>query len=163
MARIDLKQCTIALIDGTTPTPNKMNIKIGEGNFQWTEKKNVIYVKDRGLLSTVRKGDQEPVEVKFDAIYEFIEMAAADSPLVSVEDFLRKRGNAAGFITAGADPCMPFAVTLAITQNQNCPGTPTEIVTLPEFRFESINFDLRNGMLAVSGKCNVQFATIARV
>lgn len=163
MARIDLKQCTVQFLDGTTPTANVLNIKNGNGSITWTVKRNFIYVLNRGKLDTVRLGDQEPVEFKMDLIYEFLEMGSVQTPLVSPEDFLRKRANAAGYVTAGADPCQPYAVTIKFAQVQDCPGVPSEIVLLTEFRFEKISHDLRGGMLNLTGKCNIQVPTISRV
>ena len=35
--KIDLKDCTIYFKDGTTPTPNELELKIGSGNLTFTE------------------------------------------------------------------------------------------------------------------------------
>lgn len=163
MARIDLKQCTVVMEDGTTPTANSLALKIGEGTIKYRVKRNFVYVKDRGLLSTVRKGDQDPVEVSFDLIYEDITIPASQNPLVSPEDFLKKVGNASGYVTAGADPCQPYAVTLVFTQDQNCSPTKTEVITFTEFRYTKISADVKSGKLSVTGSCNIIDPAIARV
>ena len=162
MARIDLKLCTVQFLDGTSPDPNVLDIKNGNGNITWTVKRDFVYVLNRGKLDTVRLGDQMPVEFKMDLIYEFLQMGADQAPIVSPEDFLKKRGNASSFVTAGSDPCQPYAVTIKFLQEQNCPGVLDELVTLTEFRYEDISHDLRSGMIQLSGKCNIQRPSIVR-
>lgn len=158
MAQIDLKNATIKLKD--KDATHTLEVKIGEGNLSYTEKVSRIYTKDRGNLNDVRNGDQEPVEVSMDFIWEFLKASSGDTP--TVEDVLKQRGQAAGWVSTDDDACRPYALDLEILYTPVCGGAQKERIVLEDFRYESLAHDLRNASVAVSGKCNVTQATITR-
>ena len=80
MAVRDFKKCTITIQDGTVPTPNTLEIELGEGNFTVDETRNVEYRLNRGVLGSVREGDEVPVEVSIDADLEYYSGPAALDP-----------------------------------------------------------------------------------
>ena len=88
--QIDLKNATITFEDGTG-TPNTLDITIGEGNLVWTEARNIEYVLDRGLLDEVREGDQIPVELTIDILWEFLTAVVSTAGIPSPEDFFHTR------------------------------------------------------------------------
>ena len=69
MAQFDLKNATLKLQDGTTPTPLEITLKIGEGNFTVSEKRAVEYTLDGGKIDEVRLGDEEPMEISMDGTW----------------------------------------------------------------------------------------------
>ena len=140
---------------------HELEVKIGEGNLTWTEKKNMIYTKDRGKLSTVREGDQEPVEVKLDFIWEFLK-AVSGSAVPTIEDVLKKRGEAALWVSSSADPCEPYAVKVEVVHIPPCGGVQKETVLITDFRYEELAHDLRQAQVSVSGKANVVEPTVTR-
>lgn len=160
MARIDMKKTTFVIKDGSS---NQMEIKIGEGDMKWTPKRNVRYYKNRGKLDSVTLGPDVPLPVNCEFTYELLTIASADTPNVSIRDFLYRINNASAFVTAGADPCEPYAVTLVVTQDQDCSPTPTEVVTFPEFRSDKMSFSIKNGRVSFTGKCKVKRPTVTRV
>ena len=83
-AQISLKFATMKLIDGTAVTPEEIEIKIGEGNLTWTEAKTMEYLLDRTLLDEVRAGDEIPMDVSFDFIWDYL---TGDGIIPSIEDF----------------------------------------------------------------------------
>lgn len=141
--------------------PKQLTIRIGEGNASWTEKRPITYVKDRGLLDTVREGDQEPVEVKLDATWVFLKADTGDPP--TIEDALKKRGEASGWLTTSDDPCEPYSVDIVIEYTPPCSTEKLEIYTIQDFRYEEIGHDLKAGTLSLTGKCNVVEVTTTRV
>ncbi len=143
-----------------TVLPHELEIKIGEGNLTYTEKKARQYTKDRGKLSTVRDGDEEPVEVRLDAIWEWIKASTGLTP--SVEDVLKKRGEAASWVSASADPCEPYAVDIVIEYVPPCGAEEMEVITLADFRYEELPHDSKAGTIAIQGKCNITEAVVAR-
>lgn len=157
MATIDIKHCTIRLSDGTT---NKIDVKIGNGNLTYTEKRNMDYVKDRGLLDTVREGDEEPVDVRIDAQWIFI-TADSGATVPTIEDALKQRGPAATWVSSSTDLCEPYAVDITILDIPPCTGHGESIV-LSDFRWENLNHDLRGSTISVTGKCNIKQATATR-
>jgi hypothetical protein len=161
--QIDLKDTTISFIDGTTPTANELEITIGEGNVTYTENRNIEYTLDRGLLDEVREGDQVPVDATIDVLWEFLTAVVATAGTPTAEDFLKQRGNAAGYISSDSDVCRPYAIDIEIDHDPSCGGVDHEVIVLGDFRYESIAHDLRAGTLAVTGRCNVTEATVTRV
>lgn len=160
--QIDLKDVTILFKDGTG-TPNTLELTIGEGNLTYTEARNIEYTLDRGLLDEVREGDEVPVDVAFDLVWEFLTAVVSSGGIPTPEDFMKKVGNASAFISTDADVCRPFAIDIELTHAPACGGITSEVILLSDFRYESIAHDLRAGTLAVTGRCNVTKATLTRV
>ncbi len=154
---------TVTIANGATVTigPHELEIKLGTGTLTFTEKKMRQYTLDRGLLDTVRNGDETPMEVKLDATWEFLRSESGQPP--TPEDVVKQRGNASTWVTSSADPCEPFSVDVVIVYNPNCTGEETEIITMPDFRYEEIVHDTKAGTLAFTGKCNVTEAVTQRV
>jgi hypothetical protein len=140
--------------------PHQLLIKIGEGNCQWTEKRPVMYTKDRGRLDTVKKGDEEPMEVKLDFTWVFLKADSNETP--SIEDALKNRGEAAAWVSSSDDPCEPYSVDIVIVYTPPCDDVDKEIYELIEFRYEDLGHDIKQGQVSVSGKCNVTEPTITR-
>jgi hypothetical protein len=159
-AQIDLKNATIYIRDGDTPQ-NSIEVKIGEGNLTWTEARNVEYTLDRGELDEVKLGDEIPVEVSFDFTWEYLK-GATGSNTPTIEDALKNRGEADDWVSSDADVCRPYAVDIVIRYVPNCASGNEEQITLADFRWESLDHDLRNGTVAVSGRCNITEPTVAR-
>lgn len=162
MAQIDMKNAVVTIADGTTPTPNSVTIKFGEGNLSYTEARTMEYTLDRGVLDEVREGDEVPMDVSFDGVWEYITGGTGTGAVATIEDALKKVGAAASWVSTDTDACRPYAVDLVITYTPTCGGATSETITLPDFRYESIEHDLRNGTIAFSGKCNAKVAVAVR-
>ncbi len=141
--------------------PHRLQIRIGEGNVQWTEKRPITYTKDRGRLDTVKEGDEEPMEVKLDFTWVFLKASTGQTP--TIEDVLKNRGEASDWVTSAADTCEPFAVNIVIEYTPPCSTEDMEVYTLQDFRYEDLGHDLKQAQVSVSGKCNVKEATVTRV
>jgi hypothetical protein len=161
MAVIDLKHATVTLRDGTAVTPLTLEIKIGEGNLTYTEKRNMQYRRDRGNLNTVRQGDEEPVEVNFDFEWEFLKSVSGEP--VTPEEALKKEGAASAWVSTSADVCEPYALDIVITNVVGCGTTKNEVIVLQDFRWESMDHNLKDGQVSVKGQCNVTEALLSRV
>lgn len=143
---------------------NELEVKIGEGDLTYSEKKPREYTKDRGKLDTVRDADDEPMDVSFQFTWEWLSSLSGETP--TIEEALKQRGNAASWITSSADLCEPYCVDIVIENdpsggNPNC-GSDNEIIILPEFRYETLEHSIKNGSVSVTGKCNATEALIAR-
>lgn len=161
-AQIDLKQATIKLKDGASAS---LEIKVGEGNVSYSEKRNINYTLDRGLLDEVREGDQVPVDVSFGLVWEYVTGGSATGAVGTVEDFLKRRGVYAANTSSDADTCRPYAVDIEIVYDPTCAGAavlPQETILLSDFRWESLDHDLKAGTISCTGKCNITQATSTR-
>ena len=162
MAQIDLKQATVTIKDGST---NSLEVRIGEGNLTYTEARNMEYNLNRGVLDEVREGDQIPVAVTFDFVWEYLKgpsSASSAGGTPTIEDALKQRGGAAGWTSSDSDTCRPYAVDLVILYVPNCATGDQEEIILSDFRWEQLNHDLSAGTIASSGNCNVTEAVVTR-
>jgi hypothetical protein len=164
MAQIDIKQATIKFKDGGS---NELEINVGEGTVSWTERRNIEYTLNRGVLDEVKKGDEVPCEVRFDIIWEYLKGPSASSDATAgaptPEDCLKNRGGAVEWVSSDSDACRPFAIDIEIHYDPTCGTGDEEIITLADFRWEQIDHDLRAGTLSVTGRCNIEEPTINRV
>ncbi len=167
-AQIDLKNTTLIIRDGATPTPNEIELKIGEGNLTWTERKEMNYVPDRGILDVVNQGDEQPVEVSFDLVWEFITTDTGGGPPPTPIDALKRINGASAWVSVDSDVCQPYAVQIEVKHVPKCAGQAVnlsddiEITIIDLFRYEQVDFDLRAGTFAVSGRANVTEAVSTR-
>lgn len=163
MAQFDLKNATFRLIDGATGTgkPNKLIVKVGDGNLTFDETKARDYTKDRGKLSTVRDGDETPLAVNFDFIWEFLK-SNTTTATITVEDALKRRIGAAAWVSSDSDLCAPYALDVQIWYDPQCTVDMIEDITLPDFRYEHLKHDTKAGMVKCDGNCNATEATIVR-
>jgi hypothetical protein len=159
--QIDLKDATITIQDDGGA--NSIEVKIGEGNLTYTERRNIDYTLDRGRLDEVREGDEVPMDVRLDFIWDFI-TGSTGSGIPTVEDALKRVGEAAAWVSTDADLCRPYAVDIVITHAPSCAASssPQEVITLGDFRYDQLDHDLRAGSVAVTGRCNVTEATVVR-
>ena len=153
-----------------TPTPEKgdslnflpqqIDIKIGEGNLTYTEAKEYEYLLDRGVLDTVKEGDEQPLEVSLEFVYEYITTGTSEA--ISPVDALKQKGGAAEWVSSSADLCEPYCVDMEIDHEVPCGTNEDELTVLPEFRYDSLEFNLQDAAIAVAGRCNATEATITR-
>jgi hypothetical protein len=141
---------------------NEIEVKIGEGNLSYTRAKTIEYILDRGNLDDVREGDQVPLDVSMDFQWIYISGLPASS-IPTIDEALNKEGEAADWVSVDSDTCRPYAVDIEITYLPT-PSTcgDQEIITLPAFRYESLDHDLRAGTISCSGKCNKVKPTAVR-
>lgn len=141
--------------------PHDLEVRLGDGNFSFTEKKAREYKKNRGKLDSVRNGDEDPLEVKLDFAWIFIKSSTGED--LTVEDVLKQQGQASTWVTAGVDPCEPYCVTMRIKYVPPCSNFKDEIIDLAEFRYEELQHDTKTAMIACTGKCNLTAPTVTRV
>lgn len=140
----------------------QIEIKVGDGNITWTESKNYDYELDRGDLDTVKEGDEAPVQVNLAFIYDFVRTGTSEN--VTPSDALKGVGGASDWVTSSADTCEPYAVDLVIEHVPPCTalGIETEIVTFPDFRHDSLQYDLQAAAISVTGRANCTEPTVER-
>ena len=144
-----------------TFTGRTLEVNVGDGTLTHTEKKNYQYVLDRGNLHTVRELDQAPLEAKLDMVWEFL-TAIPGSVTPTPEDCLKQQGGASTWVTSSADPCEPYAIDIEIEYVPPCGGSQMEIITLVDYRYESLDHNIKDATIVTSGKCNITAASIVR-
>lgn len=138
-----------------------LEVNIGEGDLSYVENKERIYERNKGNLSDVREGDEQPVEVTFAFTWEEITAVSGGTP--TIEDVFKNRGEAASWVSSDSDPCQPFAVDIEIEHIPSCTTKEREIVLLPDFRYEQLEHSYEDATVASTGRCNVTEATVTRL
>lgn len=162
MTQFDLKNATVRFVDGATGTgkPNKLVIKVGDGNLTFDETVVIEYTLDRGKLSEVRKGNETPMDVSLDFIWDHLKSNTTTT--ITPIDALKKRVGAVNWKSSDLNTCNPYALDLEIWYDPACSTELIESIMLPDFRYEKLAFDLKAAMIKCSGKCNATEATITR-
>lgn len=160
---IDLKNCVITIEDGTSPTPKSVEVKMKDGTLSWTETYNREYILEKGVLDTVRNGDQAPMDVSIDGMFEYFS-SPVGSATPTPQEALKQTGEADDWVSADTgDSCAPYAVNIKVVHTPTCAATDSiETFLFPKFRIESLAGDFKDGSLKFSGKCNVQAPTSVR-
>ncbi len=151
---------TPAAADVITFIPQQIEVKIGEGNVTWSESKEYEYLLDRGDLDTVKEGDEQPLEVSMEFVYEHITTGTGED--ITPVDAVKRTGEATEWVSSSSDLCEPYAVDIIIRHCVPCGTDEDELITFPDYRYESLEFDLGEATIATSGRCNVSEATAAR-
>lgn len=138
----------------------QLEIKIGDGNVTWTVNKEYEYLLDRGNLDTVREGDQQPLDVSIDSVYEHITTGTSEE--ISVYDALNGIGGAAEWVSSSSDLCEPYSVDVEIDHQTPCGNAQDETTILPDYRYETLEADLDGSTISTSGRCNTVLPTVTR-
>jgi hypothetical protein len=150
----------VANLAVVTFLPQQIEVKIGSGNLTYTETKNYEYELDRGNLDTVREGDEAPMEVNMEFVYEFVRTGTNEN--ITPVDALKGVGGSSEWVSSATDQCEPYAVDMEVEHNPPCGTAETETTLFPDFRRDSLEFDLSAATIAVAGKCNASEPTITR-
>jgi len=138
-----------------------IEIKIGDGNITYTENTNYDYELDRGVLDTVREGDQAPIDVNIDFVYEYITTGTGEA--ITPMDALKGKGGASEWVSAATDPCEPYAIDVEVEYTPPCGGSEKEITLFPEFRPDTKEVDFGEANVSITGRCNVVEPVVTRV
>lgn len=149
-------------VDGGIVTflPQNLEIKIGDGNITYTEHNEYKYDLDRGDLDTVREGNQVPMDVKLEAIFEHITQGTSEP--VPPMDAFKGIGGAAEWVSASADQCEPYCIDLIVKHTPPCGTSQLETTTFPDFRSESREINYKDATISVSGKCKATEPIVTR-
>lgn len=142
-----------------------LKIKVGEGNITWSESKPREFKMDRGRLDQVRNGDEAPMEVSVQLMYEELTASDPSTDPPTPEDVLKHRGAAAEWVSTNTeDPCAPYSINIRLRHiPPNCTAVDIEQVVLPMFYYEKLDHDPKAGTIACTGKCNVTEAQVTRI
>lgn len=152
MAQIDLKNATITLRGGGSG--EELVLTVGEGDITWSEKKNIEYTLDRGLLDEVREGDEVPMDVNMSFTWQhsIASDGGATDPYAALD-------GSNGWESTDTDPCRPYALDIEIridpsARNTNCVSGFVDVYLLPDYRQESNDHAVKAGTVSSTGKCN---------
>ena len=146
--------------DVSTFLPQQVAVKVGDGSLSYTEHTEYEYLKDRGVLDTVRQKDDVPMDVKIDCVYESITTGTSED--ISPMDALKGVGGAADWVSSATDQCEPYAVSLLVVHTPPCGSKQIETTLFPTFRSDSREINFKDATISVSGKSNCTEPTVTR-
>lgn len=149
-------------VNGDTITflPQQIDIKIGDGDIKYTEADNFTYDLDRGELDTVRKGNDAPLEVSLNFVYEHITTGTSET--IAPMDALKRINGASAWVSSAEDKCEPYAVDLVVIHTPPCGTSEPETTVFTDFRSEKREVGFKDANIAVSGKCNTVEPSVTR-
>ena len=149
-------------VDGGVVTflPQQISVTIGDGNLTWTVNKEYEYLLDRGNLDTVREGDQQPMDVTLDSVYE--QITTGTSETITPYDAMNGVGDASEWVSSSSDACEPYAVDIEVSHSQSCGTAQDETTLLPDFRYDTLEVDIDAATISFTGRCNAVTPTVPR-
>jgi hypothetical protein len=140
--------------------PQNLDIKIGEGNITYTEHNEYEYLKDRGNLDSVKEGDEVPMDVKLEAVFEHITQGTSE--VISPMDAVKGIGGAAEWVSASSDLCEPYCIDVVVLHTPPCGTSELERVTFPDFRSETREINYKESTISITGKCKATEPLVER-
>lgn len=136
-----------------TVLPQRLTIKIGDGDLTYTEHSNYHYDLDRGQLDTVRTADDAPMDVALNFVYEHI--TSGTNEVIAPMDAIKRRNGASDWLNAADDLCEPYAIDLLVVHTPPCGTAEKEFTLFPDFRSEQRDVSFKDSNIKVTGKCNI--------
>lgn len=135
----NLRDGVFTVIDGTLPIAKSFELVLDSGDLTWTEVQNVNQITDRGVLSHMRKGDEEAIAVSFSIKYvELRKQTAASIP--TLYEVLKFIGAASGWTSTNDDCGDVKTLTLQFDITSPCGLDEGERFTFTKFYQTSIEF-----------------------
>lgn len=133
--------------------PQRIEIKIGEGDMSWTESRELIYDLDRDQLDTVRLGQEQPVSVDLAFTFEYV-TTQSGQPITPV-DAIKRLGEASEWVSSSSDLCEPYSVDLYVIHDVPCGTDHDQSFLFADFRWEELDYSMQDASITVSGQCNI--------
>lgn len=139
--------------DAITFLPQRLQIAIGEGDLTWSENREMIYDLDRDLLDSVRQGAEQPLELDLAFTFEYVTTESGQT--ITPVDAIKQIGEATEWVSSSSDQCEPYAVDIYVIHCVPCGTDQDQDLLFQDFRYESLEYSIRDASIAVSGRCNV--------
>lgn len=166
MATRNLINGSLKILDGATPTPNELVIPLDEGNLDFEVDETAEVVMNRGSIVGFADFPERPCVISFTIKFEEWLGKTLSGANPSPQDALRKKGNAAAWVSTQL--CGPYTVDLEFTiaKPSNCtdPNEQPEVLTFADFHADTHKFtegEVYN-TVAVAGKALIVAPTSVR-
>jgi hypothetical protein len=146
--------------DVITFLPQRLQIAIGDGDLTWTEAREMIYDLDRDTLDTVRQGADQPLEVDLAFTYEYVTTESGQA--ITPVDAVKRVGEASEWVSSSSDLCEPYCVDVYVIHCVPCGTDQDEDLLFQDFRYENLEYSIRDASISVSGRCNITDVVVTR-
>lgn len=135
----NLRNGTMIIQDGAA-TPQSITLTLDTGDLSWEETDNLNVVRDRGDLSGLTKGDEEPVTGSFSIKFQqFIKQSFEADP--TAYEALKNIGAAASWATTDPNNCGTFATRIIFEIASCVAGESSERITFEKVHLTKNNFE----------------------
>jgi hypothetical protein len=140
--------------------PQRLQIAIGDGDLAWTEAREMLYDLDRETLDTVRQGAEQPLEIDLAFTFEYVTTESGQA--ITPVDAVKRTGEASEWVSSSSDLCEPYCVDVYVIHCVPCGSDQDQDLLFQDFRWENLEYSIRDASIAVSGRCNVTDAVTTR-
>lgn len=140
--------------------PQRLEVKIGDGDLSWTESRELIYDLDRDLLDTVRLGEEQPIDLELAFVFEYVTTQSGKA--ITPIDAIKRINEASEWVSSSADLCEPYAVDMYAIHCIPCGTDEDQDFLFQDFRYETLDYSIQDASISVSGRCNVTDVTSTR-
>jgi hypothetical protein len=140
--------------------PQQVEITIGDGDWKWAEAKEYRYELDRGVLDTVRAGDDQPMEISSNFVFDTVKSGTGET--ITPVEAIKGIGNAAEWVSTSDTACEPYCCDVEVVDDRPCGDEYATTYLFPDFRWEKLDYSAKDGTIALSGKCNATEPTVTR-
>lgn len=117
--------------------PQTVELKIGEGNVEYSETQEAIVDTDRGLLDGMRAGTDQPLTWSASFVYNWMRASSGDP--ITVYEALKQKGDASTWVNSSVDKCEPYQFDFYMIDTPPCGSEEVEITIFRYSRVTSIN------------------------
>jgi hypothetical protein len=135
--------------DVITWLPARVEMKVGEGDVEYTENQEAIVDTDRGLLDGQRAGTEQAMTSSSSFVFDWLRASSGDP--ITVYEALKRIGDASDWHNAAADPCEPYQVDFFMIDRPDCGSEQAEIMFLRRMRPTSISASVQGAAVSIEG------------
>lgn len=133
-----------------------ITVEIGEGNLTYSEKRPLEYVTDGNAISEVREADEEALDLKMDFTWKRV----SDSFAALINKIDNREVDQ---VSSDSIECRPYAVDVKLMYPDACTVPSSKNINFDDFRYETLDYDIKAGTISCGGKCNISYPTITDV
>lgn len=160
---------TPAIATGSVPSdddaiqfyPQKVEMKVGEGNVEHTETQEAVIDTDRGILDGVRAGTDQPMTWSASFVYNWLRASSGDP--ITVYEAIYQLGDASTWVTSSTDKCEPYQLDFFVLDRPSCGSEEAEVMLFRYSRITSVNPSVEAASVSIEATCNSLRPDVSRV
>lgn len=155
-----------AIVAGSVPSdndvitwyPRLLEFEPEGGEFEWTQTRERVIRKPRGIIKGSRKGVEQEMVVTTSFPFEFLR-AQTTAVLGAVNhltpyEVLEQEGFAADWMpSANGGVCEPYSIDLKIVDKPSCSSEQAQVWIFPQFDYTDLSPTVSEGIINLTGSC----------
>ena len=166
---------TPAIATGSVPVdddvitwyPRRLEFEPEGGEFEWSQTKERIIRKPRGVIKGSRKGVEQEMTVTTSFPFEFLRAqttATDELDELTPYEVLEQEGFAADWMPSShGGVCEPYSIDLVIVDKPDCLSQQASVWIFPQFDYTDLGPTVSEGIINLTGACVAKKPIITRV